>query len=887
MANAALLFLAASLASAQAPQSPTPSTVALRTPPRTASAPPGDAVMASRTSVGITLDGALDEPAWQSAAPISSFTQKDPNEGQPATQRTEVRVLYDEGAVYFGAELFDTAPDSIVAQLARRDNHITADVFWVFLDPYLDRRTGFYFGVNAAGTLYDGTLYNDSWDDNTWDGIWDAQVRRTERGWTVEMRIPYSQLRFQERPDHVWGINFRRDIPRNSESSWLVFTPKNGSGFVSRFPELRGISGVKPPRRLEVLPYVTGKASFLDHAAGDPFNDGSRYTPSAGVDLKLGLGSNLTVDATVNPDFGQVEVDPAVVNLSDVESFFDEKRPFFIEGANIFNFGSGGANNFWGFNNPTPDFLYTRRIGRAPQLGASAPAGGYVDSPEGTHILGAAKLSGKLGDWSLGTLSAFTKRESATIDDGAGGLSRSEVEPFTYYGAARMQRDIAGGRQGIGFLSTATIRSLSDASRDQLNSGAYALAMDGWTFLDAERMWALTAWFGASHVRGSEAQIERLQRNSIHYFQRPDAGHVEVDPSATSLSGLGGRVTLNKQRGEFYSNTAIAFLTPGFEVNDLGFQWTSDIVNAHQVIGYRLRTPTNWYRQITVNTSYVNSWDFDGNRVHQMLWMNSNIQFPNYYWAFLGGNYLPDRLNNRRTRGGPLTVNPAGFSLFGGFDSDGRKSVVFGVDASLGRFSQGSERSWSLGSYVEWKPMDRLSLRVSPEINRLRTGAQFIGTIDDPAAAATFGREYIFAPLNQTTVSSSVRMNWIFTPKLSLELYAQPLISSVEYGDLHALEAPRTYSFLPTDGIGPDPDGAGPDEPARVTANDFTFASLRGNAVVRWEYLPGSTLFLVWTQSRSASEDIGSFRLGESFDQLIGAKADNIFLVKLTYWWNP
>ncbi|HEX6644640.1 MAG TPA: DUF5916 domain-containing protein, partial [Gemmatimonadales bacterium] len=530
---------------------------------------------------------------------------------------------------------------------------------------------------------------------------------------------------------------------------------------------------------------------------------------------------------------------------------------------------------------------YTRRIGRAPQLGADVPAGGYVDSPEGTHILGAAKLSGKMGAWSLGTLSAFTKREHATVDDGFGGRSLAEVEPFTYYGAARMHRDIAGGRQGIGFLSTATIRSQSDASRDLLNSGAYAFAMDGWTFLDADRMWALTAWVGASHVRGSETQIERLQQNSIHYFQRPDAEHVEVDPTRTSLSGLGGRVTLNKQRGQFYSNTAVGFLTPGFEVNDLGFQWTSDIVNAHQVFGYRLRTPTSWYRQVTVNTSYVNSWDFDGNRVHQMLWMNSNIQFPNYYWAFLGGNYLPDRLNNRRTRGGPLTINPSGYSLFGGFDSDDRKPVFFGVEANLGRFSQESERSWGLSSYVEWKPMDRLSLRVSPSISKLEAGAQFVGILDDPAATETFGREYIFAPIDQTTFSSSVRANWIFTPKLSFELYAQPLISSVDYADLRALAAPRTYDFVPTDGIGPDPDGAGPEAPAQVTAEDFTFASLRGNAVLRWEYLPGSTLYLVWTQSRAASENVGSFRFGESFDQLIGAKADNIFLVKLTYWWNP
>ena len=884
MAASTLLLLAALALQSAEPQAQ----LAARTPPPARrSTSETLRFAAARTPQGITLDGRLDEAAWATATPIGDFLQREPNEGAPATQRTSVRVLYDDGGIYVGAELLDTAPDSIVAQLARRDRFVTADRFTVYLDPYHDKRTGVFFGVNAAGTLYDGTLYNDDWDDDTWDGVWDAKVERTDRGWTVEMHIPYSQLRFERRADHVWGINFRREVARSNEAAYLVFTPRNGSGFVSRFHELGGISGIRPARRLEILPYVTAKAAFLQRDEGNPFNDGSRYSPSAGLDLKFGLGSNLTIDATVNPDFGQVEVDPAVVNLSDVESFFDEKRPFFIEGANIFNFGQGGANNFWGFNNPTPDFLYTRRIGRAPQLGASVPDGGYADSPEGTHILGAAKLSGKIGDWSFGTLSALTKREHATVQDAVGGRSSVEVEPFTYYGAARMTREIAGGRHGLGFLSTATVRDLDAAARDRLNSAGYALGVDGWTFLDGDRMWALTTWLGASHVRGDPRQITSLQRNSIHYFQRPDAGHVEVDDDATSLSGFGGRVTLNKQKGSFYSNTAAAFLTPGFDVNDLGFQFTSDVVNAHQVIGYRWRTPTSLYRQINWNASTAHSWDFDGNHVHHMYWSNVNVQLPNYYWFFLGGDFLPDRLNNRRTRGGPLTLNPAGGEVFGGFDSDTRKPVVFGMNGNFSRFGKESTRYWSVGGYVEWKPMDRLSLQVSPNLEKNRTAAQFIGTLDDPAAGATFGREYVFAGLNQTTLSSSVRMNWIFSPRLSLEVYAQPLISSVDYGDLKALAAPRTYDFVPTDGVGPDPDGVGPEAPASVTANDFTFASLRGNAVLRWEYLPGSTFYLVWTQSRAASDDIGSFGFRRALTQIGDAQADNIFLVKFSYWWNP
>ena len=890
MVSSTFLILLAGFSSATAQD-----TVKRRTPQQVAlaarSAAAGTAparIAAAPAPEGVTLDGALDEPVWQTVAPVTEFIQKDPKEGEPASQRTSVRILYDQGGLYVGAELFDTAPDSIVAQLARRDRHITADRFTVYLDPYRDRRTGFYFGVNAAGTLYDGTLYNDDWNDDTWDGVWDAKVRRTETGWSVEMRIPFSQLRFARQADPVWGVNFRREVARRNEEAWIVFTPKNGSGFVSRFQELSGLQGITPPPRLEVLPYVTSKLAYVDHAAGDPFNDGSRMSQSAGLDFKMGLGGKLTLDATVNPDFGQVEVDPAVVNLSDVESFFDEKRPFFIEGANIFNFGSGGANNFWGFNNPTPDFLYTRRIGRAPQLGASTPAGGYSDSPEGTHILGAGKLSGKVGAWNVGALSAFTRREHARIEDAAGTRSSAEVEPFTYYGAGRLQRDFADGRHGLGLLSTATVRDLSDSpGRDRLNSSAYAFGVDGWTFLDKDRMWVLTAWAGGSHVAGTAAQTTALQQNSIHYFQRPDANHVAVDPDATSLAGFGGRVTLNKQKGSFYSNTAAAFLTPGFEVNDLGFQWTSDIVNAHQVVGYRWRKPTSYYRQITWNMAAAHSWDFDGNHVHHMYWTNLSTQLPNYYWVSLGGSVLPNRLNNRRTRGGPLTLSPSGFEIFGNFDSDTRKPVVFGMNGYITRFALESDRSWSLGGFVEWKPIDRLSLQVSPSFDRTRTAAQFVGVLDDPAATATFGREYVFAALDQKTLSASLRMNWIFTPRLSLELYAQPLVSSVDYQDMHSLARPRSYEFVPTDGVGPDPDGAGPESPAQVTADDFTFASLRGNAVLRWEYLPGSTLFLVWTQNRSDSENIGEFGLRRSLSRLGSASADNIFLVKLSYWWNP
>jgi hypothetical protein len=607
----------------------------------------------------VALDGRLDDPAWNAALPVSGFRQREPTEGALATLPTEVRILYDDGAIYIGARLFDTAPDSIIAQLARRDNDVVSDMFAVFIDSYHDRRTGFYFGVNAAGTLYDGTLYNDDWDDDTWDGIWEAKIQRDSLGWSVEMRIPYSQLRFHDEPEHLWGINFRRDIARRNEETFLAYQPRNESGFVSRFRDLEGISQVRPPRRVEITPYVTGKAEFTDAPPGDPFNDGSSAAGAAGADFKLGLGSSLTLDATVNPDFGQVEVDPAVVNLSDVETFYPEKRPFFIEGEQIFNFGQNGANNYWNFNWPGPDFFYSRRIGRAPQ--GEVPANDYSDVPEGTTILGAAKISGKIGnEWNVGGLSSVTAEESARLEHN-GSRTEAVVEPFTSYNVLRLRREGGGGRQSLGLIGTGTFRRLDGTGLEhQLNRRALTGGIDGYTWLDRSGMWVLTGWAGASRVDGTAAQITSVQENSTHYFQRPDAGHVSVDSLATSLDGWAGRVWLNKQRGDWLVNAAVGAIEPGFETNDLGFLSRTDVINGHGVVTRRWTRPGRTFRFARATAGSYLAYNFDHDKTGQGIFGSFFTQFLNYHG--IGGfvAYNPERINVRGTRGGPRMISPAG-----------------------------------------------------------------------------------------------------------------------------------------------------------------------------------------------------------------------------------
>ena len=456
-------------------------------------------VKAYRTSESIKIDGVLSENVWNSQAGISDFIQRDPLEGNNATERTEVFLAYDDEALFVAAKLFDSSPDSIIARLARRDVGTSDDLFGIFLDPSYDKRSGYYFGVSAAGTQYDGVLYNDRWDDESWDGVWESKSVLNSEGWFCEMRIPFSQMRFNENEKHTWGVNFRRDISRKNEIDYLVYIPKNEQVFVSRFFDLIGIENIKSSSSIEILPYVISKAEYTQHSLGDPFNDGSKYSPGMGGDLKMSIGSNLKLNATINPDFGQVEIDPAVINLSDVETFFSEKRPFFIEGSTIFNFGQGGATNYWGFNWGNPQFFYSRRIGRIPQ--GSIPDADYTDVPLGTHILGAAKLSGKIGDnWNVGTIQAVTKKEYAELQTD-GKKSRVEIEPFTYYGVLRAQKEFSEGQQGLGGIATLTARDFDDVRlRDEINKNAFTSGVDGWIFLDSSRTWVFAGALGYSRI---------------------------------------------------------------------------------------------------------------------------------------------------------------------------------------------------------------------------------------------------------------------------------------------------------------------------------------------------------------------------------------------------
>jgi hypothetical protein len=884
--TAFLLLAAAGLARAEDPSTPDTMKVGVR-----------PTIEALRAAAPPVIDGRLSEQLWQRPG-STRFTQRDPVEGTPPTQRTEVWVSYDDEALYVAARMFDSAPDSITARIGRRDADLASDMFYVGVDSYHDRRTGFFFMVYASGAISDGTLFNDDWDDNSWDGIWDAATQIDDKGWTAELRIPYSQLRFPEQESHVWGINFIRRIDRNKERDDFVLVPKAESGFTSRFADLTGIREIHPPSRLEILPYVVSGTRFTNQIdAGDPFRSSTSFNGNFGADVKLGLGSNLTLNATFNPDFGQVEVDPAVVNLSAFETFYDEKRPFFIEGSNTFSFGYGGSNNNWGFNWGNPNFFYSRRVGRAPR--GSVQHDGFTDVPDGTTILGAAKLTGKIDTWTIGSIHAFTEREYARVDDGAGNRFRDIVEPFTSYNVVRAQREFNSGHQGLGFIGTAVGRDMNAPYlADQFNSSSYSGGLDGWTNLDSSGTYVITGWFAGSRVQGDRSRITALQQSSLHYFQRSDSKYLDLDTTATSMSGYGGRVAINKQKGNFSLNTAVGIISPGFDSNDMGFMFRTDVINAHLVLGYNWYEPDGFFRSKWFNVATFRSYNYGGEKTGEGYFWFSGATLMNYWHANLQFQFNPAVVDPRGTRGGPIMKGTNAYSASTYWSTDSRSSVVYELGVSSGRSESGGYRV-TVDPGISFKPSPGVSVSFYPEVNRDITMAQWVTNIDDASAVTTLGTRPVFAKIDQREYSASIRLDWTFTPKLSLQLYMQPLISVGTYSEFKELRMPGTYTFnrygvdngssiAQTDaGYEIDPDGTGQHAFA-IDNPDFNFKSLRGNAVLRWEYLPGSTLYFVWTQSRTNFDNPGTFDFGRDLGNTFGARDyDSAFLVKLAYWWHP
>jgi hypothetical protein len=845
-----------------------------------------------RAAGPIVVDGLLNDEVWLRAQAVTSFTQREPDEGKPVSEATEMRIAFDDNALYVAATMHDREPGRIARQLARRDQNAEADSFSIFLDPHHDHVTGSTFSVSAAGVQRDATIYNDSWTDDSWDAVWESAVRVDATGWSAEIRIPYSQLRFPKAAQLTFGINAMRYIQRRKEEAWLVHVPKTENGLASRMGHLDGLDGVAPRRTVELIPYVVSRAEYVEPEAGDPFNDGARGFAGTGVDLKYRMTSNLSLDGTINPDFGQVEVDPAVVNLTAFETFFEEKRPFFIEGANIFsNFGRGGANDFWGFNRADPMLFYSRRIGRAPQGSAS---GDFVEQPTSTTILGAAKLTGKTKrGWSLGLLDAVTGREWAeAVTDLE--KTETEVEPLSNYFVGRAEKEF-GRRAAIGALGTAVNRDLrAPGLRAELPAQSYVGGLDGYFFLDAKRDWVINGRIAGSYLTGSTGAITGLQNASQRYFGRPDADHVELDPAATSLGGWTGNVNLNRNSGVHRVNAALWSVSPGFDSSDAGFTFAADRAGMHTVYQYRNPTVTRVARTRFVALAKFYTWNFAGDVQSDGFFTFGNLELKNYWTVFADVGLFRQTQDDRATRGGPSMLNPAAANGSIGIDSDGRKAISFGGNVNVNRNDAGG---WSRGYRlnVRYRPAASLEISAGPGFDRTHNVSQYVETFVDPIAAATYGSRYVFSTLDQKEFSLQTRVNYVLSPKMSLQVYMQPLVSVGHYTGFKQFATPRTFAFTPLDSspgsLTYDPveqrytavpaDGGAPftfDDP------DFNFKSLRLNAIFRWEWRPGSAIYVVWTEQRQDDAYPGQFQLGRDLGSTFSAPANDVLMFKLAYW---
>ncbi|MBA7669921.1 hypothetical protein ES703_78061 [subsurface metagenome] len=694
-------------------------------------------------------------------------------------------------------------------------------------------------------------------------------------------------------------MNFRRVIKRKNERTGFVWVPKEDSGYVSRFAKLLGIQDIRPGRLIEFLPYSVVQAQYSPEESGNPFETGNKYLGNTGFDLKIGLKSNLTLDTTVNPDFGQVEVDPAVINLSDYETYFSEKRPFFIEGSNIFDqFGRGGATSNASLSWSSPSFFYSRRIGRAPQ--GDVEQDGHVNFPDRSTILGAFKLTGKVGKgWNIGFINALTAREYAEIDSD-GQRFKEEVEPFSYYGVLRTLREFNEGKQGLGFIATSVVRDLRNENLEGiLNKNAFSLAVDGWTFLDKDKTWVTGGWLGGTRIEGSQSAILDLQQSSLHYYQRPDATHVEVNEEATSLSGWAGRFYINKQKGNFLFNAAFGALSPGFDPNDVGFQSAnSDKINAHLLLGYYWPHPGKIFRNLLVFGGPFRNYDFGGNKTWDGYLIIFEGQFLNYWGFNTMLAYNPQTISNTLTRGGPLALLPSGYQINLNLSTDSREPVVIsGHGSYYSRPTDGYSLSSSIS--LRWKPRANISFSFGPGYYVRKSSIQWVTRVDDPLMTETFGTRYVFGFYFQRMLSSDIRLNWTFTPNLSLQLYLQPLLAVGKYNQFKELASPKKYEYdlFGEDGstisysdsdeeYSVDPDGPGPAPVFYFGNPDFNFKSLRGTIVLRWEYLPGSILYFVWTQNRANEANPGDFNFGRDMGDLFTTPGDNIFLIKISYRWN-
>ena len=865
-------WIALSLVLAFAPRAQAQPTDSLR-PART------HQLQALRVDQPPSLDGRLSESAWARADGATGFRQTKPSPGAPASRRTVAHVLYTDSHLYVGARMYD-APDSIAAQTLGRDEYGYTDRFVVALGSYNNDRNAFVFRVSPAGSRVDGFISNGTNHHTSWDAVWTADTQVDSLGWTAELRIPLSQLRYAPIPDDstgAWGLNFRRDIARHSESvSWAPLDP-TVSRTVSLYGSLQGLRGLPSTRNLELQPYASAQAERPP--SGTPLQSATEWSGRVGGDVRYGLTPSISLQATVNPDFGQVEADPSRINLSATETFFPEKRPFFIEGADIFSVRRG------------PRLFYSRRIGRTPQGSVPDSAEAHT-MPDQTTILGAAKLTGRTaGDWEVGALEAVTAQEHATVLDAQGTRTSTVVEPTTNYGVARARRNLRGGRSTVGGILTTVHRlGLEPRLQDEMHRAAYTGGLDG-RHRFADETYEASGSLLASQVRGTPEALLNTQTDPTHYFQRPDAEHVAVDSSRTQLSGWRAAGAVQKISGRWRWDAAARAESPGFEINDLGFLRRGDEVALGTGLTYLDAQEGETFRRVQMRVSQSSRWSFGGERLHRSLYSRLDLTFHNQHAVSVGGRIRQSALSPTQLRGGPALRDNGGANVFATYGGTRQSTLRPDLYARYRTTFGTGGYGYTLEPGLRYRPTAQATMSLRPRLSISRDPSQYVTSVEHGDDT-----EYVFGEIRRRTLAVTMRASYTFSPDITLDVYAQPFVGTGDYHEFARVDVPQANafgnrfaslsdrtSFAPSDDayrVDQDRDGQVDysfDDP------DFTFEQLRSTVVFQWQYRRGSHFYFVWNRGRTLSRGAADFDPADGVTDLLTG-GQNTFAVKLDFW---
>ncbi len=826
------------------------------------------------------IDGILDDTSWNIVEWGSDFIENEPDENTAPTFQTKFKIMYDTKYLYIAIKALDDEPNKIEERLSRRDG-FAGDRINVLIDSYHDKRTGFVFTVTAAGVKGD-EIATDNGDniDDSWNPVWDTKANIDNEGWTAEMKIPLSQLRFGNDKEQIWGLNIIRRIFRKNESSVWQRIPIDAAGFVSEAGELHGLIGLTPQKQLEIQPFMVLQADTFLKEENNPFRDGSDFKLNGGLDAKIGITNDLTLDLTVNPDFGQVEADPSTISLDGFEIFFREQRPFFVENKNIFDFRFGGNRD---------NLFFSRRIGRSPQGFPDTADGEFVDQPQNTTILGAAKFSGKTKNgWSIGILESVTAKEYAEVDNN--GERREElVEPFTNYFVGRLQKDFNKKNTFVGGIFTATNRNI-EGNLDFLRKAAYTGGLD-FKHQWKNRKFYIEGNMIVSQVEGSKEAITATQESLTHLFNRVDASHVTVDLNRTSLTGSGGKLEFGKaSSGHWRYGIGANWRSPELELNDIGFLRQADEIRQYAWGNYKSLKPKGNIRNFGARMNMFTSYDFEGNYNRIQYRVTSFLQFKNN-WGIEGGYiHKPRIFTNTILRGGPRFRFSKENITFFFVGSDRTKKFRFNAGYVYSQAKQNNFSFLRFETSLTYQPSNSLSISFSPEFSKNPNKTQYVTETNFNGTP-----RYITAEIDRQTLSASFRLNYTINPNLTIQYYGQPFISRGTYKSFNFITNPIAdnlndrFQLFDNNQISFDGSNYLVDENTDGTIDyeienpDFSFVQFRSNLVVRWEYIPGSEIFLVWSQGNTGSQNPKKHLFRSLDNQIFGEKGENTFLIKATY----